>query len=62
MPQYKDVSNLPILDAIMNESLRLHPAAPASLPRSTPAGGREIDGFFVPEGVSQDVISAASKY
>lgn len=36
----------------MNGSLRLHPAAPISLVRSTPRGGRMLDGHFMPEGVS----------
>lgn len=52
VPKYTSIVDLPILDAIVNESLRLHPAAPASLVRSTPAGGRMLDGYFMPEGVS----------
>lgn len=52
IPQYRDIVDLPILEAVMNESLRLHPAAPASLQRSTPTGGRTVNGFFIPEGVS----------
>lgn len=52
VPRYVEVADLPILEAVVNESLRLHPAAPASLVRSTPAGGRTIDGHFMPEGVS----------
>lgn len=52
VPKYSSLVDLPILDAIINESLRLHPSAPASLPRSTPAGGRTLDGHFIPEDVS----------
>jgi len=52
VPKNTDITELPILDAVVNESLRLHPAAPASLVRSTPAGGRIIDEHFMPEGVS----------
>lgn len=36
------------LDAVIKEALRCAPPIPMSLPRYVPAGGREIDGFFVP--------------
>lgn len=51
-----DVSfeKLPFLDAVVMEGLRCFPAIPMSLPRYVPAGGREIDGFFVPE---QTIVS-----
>lgn len=58
-PTYSQLAELPVLDAVVNETLRLHPAAPASLQRSTPAGGREIDGYFIPEGVSAVDSSSA---
>ncbi|KAJ9165474.1 Cytochrome P450 [Coniochaeta hoffmannii] len=41
---------LPFLDAVVMEGLRCFPAIPMSLPRFVPLGGREIDGFFLPEG------------
>jgi cytochrome P450 len=41
---------LPFLDAIVMESLRCFPPIPMSLPRYVPRGGRNIDGFFLPEG------------
>ncbi|RYO99622.1 hypothetical protein DL764_006763 [Monosporascus ibericus] len=40
---------LPYLDAVVNEGLRCFPAIPMSLPRYVPAGGRAIDGYFLPE-------------
>jgi cytochrome P450 len=52
-PPYHTLAALPVLDAVINESLRLHPAAPASLQRSTPTGGRDLDGYHIPQGVSQ---------
>ena len=40
------------LEAVFMESMRIHPVAPAGLPRDTPPGGYFIDGILVPEGVS----------
>lgn len=40
---------LTFLDAVVMEGLRCFPAIPMSLPRYVPQGGREIDGFFLPE-------------
>ena len=52
VPAYSEVANLPLLDATIQEALRLHPAAPASLPRETPLGGKVLAGHHIPEGVS----------
>ena len=51
IPSFHELNALPVLDAVIQESLRLHPPAPGSLPRETPAGGRILDGYFVPENV-----------
>jgi cytochrome P450 len=40
---------LSFLDAVVMEGLRCFPAIPMSLPRYVPPGGRDIDGFFLPE-------------
>ncbi|TKA76250.1 hypothetical protein B0A49_03101 [Cryomyces minteri] len=47
---FSDLAECRILDAVVSETLRLHPAAPASLQRETPAGGRELGGYFIPAG------------
>ncbi|KAJ2981767.1 hypothetical protein NQ176_g1826 [Zarea fungicola] len=48
-PSYKDVSDLPVLDALIHETLRFHPAAPASLQRLTPQSeDLVIDGVLIP--------------
>lgn len=43
------IDQLPLLDAILCETLRCYPAIPMSLPRLVPQGGRTIDGFWFPE-------------
>ncbi|KAL4867824.1 hypothetical protein BDV12DRAFT_186378 [Aspergillus spectabilis] len=43
------LDKLPYLDAVVKESLRCAPPIPMSFPRYVPAGGRTIDGYFVPE-------------
>jgi hypothetical protein len=43
--------NLEVLEDVVKEALRLHTAAPASLWRVVPEGGRLLDGYFIPENV-----------
>lgn len=47
----EESKEMPYLQAVMYEALRLHPAVGMSLPRVTPAGGIVIDEHFIPEGV-----------
>jgi len=42
----------PVLDAVINETLRLHPVASGRQERIVPAGGRTYSGVFVPEGTT----------
>lgn len=61
-PPYNTVSNLPILDAVVFELLRLWPVAPASLQRITPPGGAVIDGVFIPENVCGALVLIIPRY
>jgi Cytochrome P450 len=52
LPCFRDLDDLPVLDAVINEALCLHPAAPPSLQRETPVGGKVLDGYHIPEKVN----------
>jgi cytochrome P450 len=43
---------LPYLKACIEETMRMSPPTPSALPRWVPEGGEEIDGKWVPGGVS----------
>ena len=46
------VEDLPYLEAVINETFRMYPAAISSQPRLGPKGGDTVSGHWVPEGVS----------
>jgi cytochrome P450 len=46
----KVLDDLEYLDAVVKEGLRCFTPIPMSQPRYVPAGGRTIDGYFVPGG------------
>ncbi|KAK5166454.1 uncharacterized protein LTR77_007997 [Saxophila tyrrhenica] len=56
--QLLKASDAPVLEAVINEALRLHPAAPASLPRATPPGGAQLGLYYIPE----DTVVSAQCY
>ncbi|RDL40157.1 uncharacterized protein BP5553_00136 [Venustampulla echinocandica] len=45
-----EVQSLPYLQLVITEMLRMYGSASGSLPRATPAGGKQIGEWFVPEG------------
>jgi cytochrome P450 len=45
------LKDLPVLNACIHETLRLHPPAFSSLPRITPPEGFTVDGLWVPGNV-----------
>ena len=49
---FKESQDMPYLQAVMKEALRMHPATGLPLERVVPAGGASICDRFFPEGVS----------
>lgn len=52
LPTPASIEQLPLLDAIVHETLRLHPATPGRQPRIVPRGGTVLDRFMIPEGTT----------
>ena len=48
---FKQAQEMPYLQAVIKEALRLHPATGLPLERVVPPGGATISGHFFPEGV-----------
>lgn len=47
---YADVKHLPYLNQVIEETLRLYPAAPSLLPRVVPLEGVQLAGHYIPAG------------
>ncbi|KAF4827585.1 Pisatin demethylase [Colletotrichum tropicale] len=47
---FREAQALPYLQAVIKESLRLHPATGLTMPRVVPEGGRQLAGSFFPAG------------
>lgn len=47
-----DLKTLPLLNNIINETLRLYAPTSSALPREVPAGGAHLAGHWMPEGTT----------
>lgn len=56
-PKFKEAQQMPYLEVVLKESLRLHSAVGLPLWRVVPEGGVEIAGQFIPAGTNVGVNS-----
>jgi cytochrome P450 len=54
------LAKLSYLNAVLQEGLRMYPPAPIALPRLVPKEGLEVEGRFVPSGVTVGVHHMAT--
>lgn len=54
-PSFAETQNLPYLQAVLKEALRIHPAVGLCLWREVPAGGATICGTYFPAGTNVGV-------
>ncbi|CAG9984581.1 unnamed protein product [Clonostachys byssicola] len=47
----EELKNAPLLNSVIEETLRLYGAAPGALPRIVPEKGLSVCGYFIPSGV-----------
>jgi hypothetical protein len=59
MPDLKQLDSLPLLHAVLTETLRLHAPIPGPQPRQTPASGCRIGPYDVPGGVRVAALAYA---
>jgi cytochrome P450 len=57
LPSHDILSKISLLDAYINEGLRLNPPLPFHVQRVVPEGGAVVAGYFLPEGTHARLAS-----
>ena len=57
---WHEIRQLPYLQAVIKEGLRMHPSIQFQLPRYVPTGGVTIRGTYIPEGTEVSMSPVAS--
>ncbi|EKG14272.1 Cytochrome P450 [Macrophomina phaseolina MS6] len=52
---FQEAQDMPYLQAVIKEALRMHPAVGTMLARKVPKGGVNLAGYYFPEGVSTEI-------
>lgn len=47
-PNWEELESMPYLNNVIQETLRLHPSVPGSLPRIVPRGGEAVGKYVIP--------------
>ncbi|CEL01791.1 hypothetical protein ASPCAL01369 [Aspergillus calidoustus] len=55
VPDFKTIEYLPVLNAVVRETMRFRPTSATGLERVTPKGGKMVAGRFLPEGTQVSV-------
>jgi cytochrome P450 len=55
VPVFQEAQQMPYLQAVIKEAMRMHPAAGLPMERVVPEGGMDICGQFFPEGVCRAI-------
>lgn len=58
--KFEEANDMPYLQAVLYETTRVHPATGMGMPRVVPPGGFEVQGRFLPAGVSSKSTSVAN--
>lgn len=60
--KFSEAQQMPYLQAVIKEALRMHPATGQPLSRVVPPGGAHISGQFFPAGVSDSPVTKIHSY